>query len=275
MTNIVTISSVEFRNFKALKNYSVSLQHMNIMVGPNNCGKSTIISAFRALDIGIKHALSKKALPVEGPNGTRHGYSLKEEALPLSLENVRTNYADVVTTVTFRLSNNNNLILYFPSSGGCNLFTETSRKPITSPREFKSEFPIKLEIVPVLGPIEHNEKIVTEETVRTGLPTHRASRHFRNYWRYYPEGFNEFSELISKTWPEMTIEFPKKPEIMSTELMMFCTENRITRELYWSGFGFQVWCQLLTHISRCKDVTILIIDEPEIYLHPDVRHIKI
>ena len=52
---------------------------------------------------------------------------------------------------------------------------------------------------------------------------------------------------------------------------MFCREKRITRELFWSGFGFQVWCQLLTHISRAKDATVLVIDEPEIYLHPDVQ----
>lgn len=52
---------------------------------------------------------------------------------------------------------------------------------------------------------------------------------------------------------------------------MFCRENRMTRELFWAGFGFQIWCQLLTHISRARDESLLIIDEPEIYLHPDVQ----
>ena len=52
---------------------------------------------------------------------------------------------------------------------------------------------------------------------------------------------------------------------------MFCLEDRMTRELYWAGFGFQIWCQLLTHVSRAKDATLLIVDEPEVYLHPDVQ----
>ena len=52
---------------------------------------------------------------------------------------------------------------------------------------------------------------------------------------------------------------------------MFCLERRISRELFWSGFGFQVWCQLLTHISRAWDASLLIVDEPEIYLHPDIQ----
>jgi AAA domain, putative AbiEii toxin, Type IV TA system len=52
---------------------------------------------------------------------------------------------------------------------------------------------------------------------------------------------------------------------------MFCTEERIPRELFWSGFGFQVWCQLLTHLVRGEDASIIVVDEPEIYLHPDLQ----
>ena len=48
---------------------------------------------------------------------------------------------------------------------------------------------------------------------------------------------------------------------------MFCLEDRITRELYWTGYGFQVWCQLLSHIFRGQNRSMLIIDEPDIYLH--------
>ena len=48
---------------------------------------------------------------------------------------------------------------------------------------------------------------------------------------------------------------------------MFCLEDRITRELYWTGYGFQVWCQLLSHIFRSQNRSMLIIDEPDIYLH--------
>jgi len=271
MSTKVTLSSIEFRNFKALKNYSLKIHRMNILVGPNNSGKSTIISAFRALGVAIRQALSKKAVIVNGPKSERYGYPISEESLPMSLENVHTNYEDIDSTVTFQLSNGNKLILYFPQNGGCSLLTETTGKIVNSPKQFKEEFPIALEIVPVLGPLEQNEQVISEETVRKSLTTHRASRHFRNYWRYYPNGFEEFSELVNKTWPGMTLEPPKKVDVMSNELIMFCNENRIPRELYWSGFGFQIWCQLLTHISRCKESTLLIIDEPEVYLHPDVQ----
>lgn len=104
MQNKVTITSVDFRNFKALKNYSLRLQHMNILVGPNNSGKSTVISAFRALGVGIRQGYSKKATLVSGPGSDRYGYPLSEESLPMSLENVHTDYEEIDSSVTFRLS---------------------------------------------------------------------------------------------------------------------------------------------------------------------------
>jgi predicted ATP-dependent endonuclease of OLD family len=52
---------------------------------------------------------------------------------------------------------------------------------------------------------------------------------------------------------------------------MFCPEERYPREIYWSGFGFQVWCQMLTFIVRAKKSSLLIIDEPDIYLHSDLQ----
>lgn len=268
---LINITSVEFRSFKAFGHFSLKLHHMNILVGPNNCGKSTIIGAFRALVAGIRRARAKNPELVPGPQGQRFGYIVPVENLPISIENVHTDYADTDTTVTFRLSNGNKLILFFPRDGGCYLLPDSESKSVRTTSVFKAAFPFSVAVVPVLGPVEHNEVVLKEETVRQSLATHRASRHFRNYWRYNPDGFDKFANMVSKTWPGMQIEPPERVESMSDQLRMFCLEKRIPRELYWAGFGFQVWCQLLTHIFRANEDSLFIIDEPEIYLHPDVQ----
>ena len=69
----------------------------------------------------------------------------------------------------------------------------------------------------------------------------------------------------------MDIQRPELTDLRDPTLLMFCLENRITREMYWAGFGFQVWCQLLTHIGLARNSSILVIDEPEIYLHADLQ----
>lgn len=124
----------------------------------------------------------------------------------------------------------------------------------------------------MLGPVEHNEPLYQKEAARRALLTHRASRNFRNIWWHYPEEFDEFRELIRSTWPGMDIERPEVDTAGGKPILrMFCPEERFPREIFWAGFGFQVWCQMLTFIVRCKNDSLLIIDEPDIYLHSDLQ----
>lgn len=267
----IRITSVLFHEFKAFSRYSLRLEHVNILVGPNNSGKSTILGAFRTLAMGLRQARSKKPERVDTPEGHQPGYRLSETTLPMSLENVHTDYGATDSNVVFQLSNGNRLHLLFPRIEGCFLIPETRGTLIPSPTSFKKAFPIDLTVVPVLGPVEHREKRRERDTVVAGLSTHRASRHFRSYWHYFPDGFEDFAALIRTTWPGMDIQPPEVADRFTGELSMFCLEDRMTRELYWAGFGFQIWCQLLTHVSRAKDATLLVVDEPEVYLHPDVQ----
>ena len=142
---------------------------------------------------------------------------------------------------------------------------------IATPSKFSKAFPDQVHVIPVLGPVEQDEIIVADDTLRRAAGTPRASRHFRNYWMKNPDGFTEFNNLVQQTWPGMSLALPEVLSNMERKLAMFVTENRIDRELYWAGLGFQIWCQLLTYISRYKNADVLIVDEPEIYLHPEIQ----
>lgn len=269
--NKVTITRVQFRNFKAFRQFNVHIRDINILVGPNNSGKSTILNAFRVLAAGIKRANARSATRVPSPEGNYHyGHIVSVEELPISFENVHTNYeTEKTSSITFFLSNKNKLILYFPEARKCVFIPITNSRSARTPSTFRRQFPISIDFVPVLGPLEHEEKRVEERTVQRNLITHRASRNFRNYWRYNSDYFDEFARLLSNTWQGMKILLPEQASLDT--IVMFCEEDGILRELYWAGFGFQVWCQLLTHIVRAHNADFLIVDEPEIYLHPDLQ----
>ncbi len=172
--------------------------------------------------------------------------------------------------VTFQLSNHNKLHLIFPADGGCILLPEVPYYRVLTAAAFKKHFPILLTVIPVLGPLEHRETRREKSTVVAALSSHRASRHFRSYWQHFGDGFDEFARLVEETWPGMQIHRPEIT-VQTSELSMFGLEGRLTRELFWVGFGFQIWCQLLTHLSRAKGSSLVVVDEPEIYLHPDVQ----
>lgn len=262
------LTTVRFAGYKAFSDFTVRLNHMNVLVGANNSGKSTVLGAFRILDLGLRTMLSKKAGLISGPNGKRPGWRIPEDSLPVSAENVHTNYAEVDTTIRFSVSNGSTVTIFFPADEGCFIFADTEHGNARTPQDVRRLIPISLTIVPILGPVEHHEKIVLEETVRKNLSTTRASRNFRNYWLYHREGFEGFADLVAKTWSGMAVHPPERVDDL---VVMFCDERRYARELFWSGFGFQIWLQLLTHISRSGSSSMIVVDEPELYLHPDVQ----
>jgi energy-coupling factor transporter ATP-binding protein EcfA2 len=264
------ITRIEFSNYKAMQEFALDLSIVNLLVGKNNSGKSTILSALRILEYAMRIAQARNPTRVEDAAGKLTiGHHIPEANLPTSIENVHTDYTDVSTLITFTLENGNSLLLYFPRDGGCILYWDAA-KTISSAAQFRQQFPVQIRAVPVLGPLEQEELLVTDETVKRASGTPRAARHFRNYWYRNPQRFPEFRDMVEATWPGMSIAMPEL-HAEDRRLVMFCAERRIDRELFWAGFGFQIWCQLLTHLSRCEDADLIVVDEPEVYLHPDVQ----
>jgi putative AbiEii toxin of type IV toxin-antitoxin system len=273
MTELHHFVRVDFWRFKAFESFTLHLRHMNILVGPNNAGKSTILASFRILASAMRRATSRKAEPFRGPQGQAFGYPVDLTGSSIAEENIFYNYDESqAATVRFTLSNKNSLLLYFPEQGTCYLIPDTADKAVRTPATFRSHFNCPIGFVPILGPVAHHENLFREEAARLALFSYEASRNFRNIWHHYPEKFDEFRSALVQTWPGMDIQ---RPEIDTSHekprLHMFCPEERIPREIFWAGFGFQVWCQMLTHIIQSSEKSLFLVDEPDIYLHSDLQ----
>ncbi len=275
MNELQHFVEVDFHRFKSFLRFTIRLNRFNILVGPNNAGKSTVLAAFRILAAAMRRANTRKPHLVAGPNGPTYGYSIDLRSASVSEENLFYNYNDSEPAmVVFKLSNQNRLVLFFPEHGACNLFAESSRWAVMSPADFRRHFNCPIGFVPILGPVDHVEYFHEKEAARLALFSYGAARNFRNIWYHYPEKFDLFRTSLSQTWPGMDIQLPeivppayqRKPT-----LTMFCPEERIPREISWSGFGFQVWCQMLTHMIQSNNMALFMIDEPDIYLHSDLQ----
>ena len=273
MAEALQYTRVMFKRFKAFESFTLNLRHFNIMVGPNNAGKSTILAAFRILAAGLRKANARNPVLVDGPNGLVRGYAVDLAELSIGEENIFFNYDDSEpASVSFSLTRDKKLVLYFPEVGSCFLIADDPQRSIGSTSAFKSAFHCPIGFVPILGPVEHNEILYEKEAARLALFNYRAARNFRNIWHHYPDDFEEFRNTLKETWPGMDIEQPKiDTSHAKPVLYMFCPEDRIPREIFWAGFGFQVWCQMLTHLITSKDKSIFLIDEPDIYLHSDLQ----
>ena len=243
---------------------------MNVLVGANNSGKSTILDAFRILSGAYRYACRYKPQFYEIPGiGLSYVHNIPESSIPIAINNIHTNYNDEQTVLTYRFSNGNKIHIRFEVDKPILMYYETQGLAIKTTSIFKKHFPLKLSVIPTLGPLEHEETIHDEDYVLRWWQSHRAPRMFRNIWYYDVEDFDKFKQLVESTWSGMSISLPEHQGYSS--LSMFCSENRLDREIFWSGYGFQIWLQLLTHIVKASDSDIIVVDEPEIYLHPDLQ----
>ena len=221
----------------------------------------------------MRKANSRNPEVIRGPGGPTRGYKIDLGSISVAEENIFYNYDDSEPSdITFTLSNRNKLILYFPEQESCYLIPDPAGRAISSAAMFRTQYDCPIKFVPILGPVEHRERLNEEETARRALLNYRASRNFRNIWHHMPEKFGDFQTALEQTWPGMKINAPEINNTFEKPILeMFCEENRRAREIFWAGFGFQVWCQMLTHVIQANESSIFLIDEPDIYLHSDLQ----
>jgi energy-coupling factor transporter ATP-binding protein EcfA2 len=264
------IASMHIVNFKAFKDFTLKLENINILIGSNNSGKTTIINGLRILSVALEVG-HKKTPEVKQFENKTHVYTIPKMKLPIPLENIHNDYNDSNKSyIEFTFENGALLSLHFPEKEVCYFTTDIDGYEVKTKEKFNEYFPSHVIQIPILGPLEDEEKMLKEETIVNGIGTQRASRHFRNRWLLNDDNFEQFADLIRTTWPGMEIEKPEF-DIIDNRVTMYCKEDQITREIYWVGYGFQIWCQLLSYMTRTDGSTTLVVDEPDIYLHPDLQ----
>jgi AAA15 family ATPase/GTPase len=268
------IRSVTFRNFKRFERFSLAGKGGNVLVGPNNSGKSSILDAFRLLAASFKHTrtTSPKLLPLDD-KGVFDGYNIPDSVLPFGLANITRNYNSEDAVVCFQHENGAKAYILLHPERPVRFYIDRDGRRFQSSTAFRKASPINLVIVPTLSPLEADEQLLQPETIQRNRNTRLAARNFRNIWyRETPENFNRFKEKVERAWPGIELSPPELVMGNPAHLEMFFTEDRITREIQWAGFGFQVWLQIHTHMNNSDENSVLIIDEPDIYLHPELQH---
>lgn len=270
----MTLRYVEVSNYKKFPKFRVSLRSGNVLVGPNNAGKSSVLDAFRLLEACRRSFRRRRPIPINvDGQGVFYGHEVPDSALPFRLENITHNYSSEDAVVLFGHENGAKLVMRLHPERATRIYLDnTSGGAPNTPAKFAKAFPLEMKIVPTLAPFEVEERYVRDETVQKNDGTRLAARVFRNIWlRKSPKDFQEFASEVARAWPGVNVQPPEAQYGQESIVQMFFEENRIIREVNWAGFGFQAWLQLYTHMLSAGEDAILVIDEPDVYLHPDLQ----
>jgi predicted ATPase len=144
--------SVKFAIFLAFKSFLLPIRSFNVLVGPNNSGKSTAITAFRILAAAMRRADARKPEVVNGPLGQTFGHKIDLSGMSVSDENIFYNYdEDEPASVEFKISNGNTLLLYFPEQGSALSYLMLKEKLVTVPANSKDSLTVQSGSFPYLG----------------------------------------------------------------------------------------------------------------------------
>jgi hypothetical protein len=269
------VKSIEFSDYKSFSRFTLSARERNVLVGPNNAGKSTALDAFRiAFDV-LRFATRRTAtLKTQDGHGVCSTWMIPASAIQNDLRSCVHNFDEGPARISIKLDNGNSFIISIPSDGDLECFLVTDIAGRKSTTFLRERFPLKLVIVPTLSPLEQNEELVLQETVERNRYGRLASRNFRNFWLHKSrDEFNAFADLVEMGWPGIKLSPPEIEHGGTRPIVrMYFRDGPNVREVQWAGFGFQVWMQTMMHLAAADLSSTLILDEPDIYLHPDLQH---
>lgn len=279
------IQQLRLYSFKGFQDFTTTFGDFSVLVGPNNAGKSTIIEGLRASAGMLRWAGRRQG---QGKRNHKSGlfpsHELSSGSMLTQSENLRHEFRSVETWMELRLAGNHTLrAVWPPDEGDQTPFFYVAGKddlPITGLRYIRDNFPAPY-VIPVLGPVEPYEQLLSEDYVIKSRLTRLATRHFRNnllimsrIWE--SDGgtrLDRFFEFAHSWLPAgIELEPPStRPADKGTEIDVFYREGRVPKELAWAGDGLQVFLQVLLHVFLSEDAETLVLDEPDVFLHPDLQ----
>lgn len=270
------IQKIKFENFRCYKKTELLFKNITVIVGKNNAGKSTIIEALRLIAMAGKK--SKQAIYTQPPiskiqiPANEFGFKIDVQKLKIDLRGVVYFYNNSNAKIVAEFDNKASIIIYLNReiAFAC-LHDENDNVIKYKSKAQKYDFD-SLDILPQIGLIKENEKKLSKETIYSDKDTYLSSRHFRNeLLEYKQDYYKDFKSLAEETWHGLRImDLSYKPS-ESDFINLFVEDASFTAEIGLMGSGLQMWLQIIWFIGRTRGKDTIILDEPDVYMHPDLQ----
>jgi len=270
------IHRIELIKYKCFKRHSIILKDLSIVVGKNNAGKSTMIEALRLIAIVSQKYLTNH---FKSPPEWTSLYLADKGLIPslkgieYSSENVVFDYEDPPAIIKCHFKNKARFEIYLNENNGIFAQIFDSKNNLIKTRSEAKKLKINpIKILPQIGPLSSNEKVLQPEYVKANQFTSLSSLHFRNQIQYNFDLYPQYKSLFESTWPEIKISnFLKGDRIKDTNPGLLVRDKSFVVEAGKMGHGLQMWLQIIWFLLRCNEEDTIILDEPDVYLHADIQ----
>lgn len=272
---MVKLHKLILTNFKCYEKHVVHFNETTILIGKNNSGKSTIVEALRLVGLAfarlkVSTVYSRKPDWLINESTAIKGVNISSKAIDIDLECVFFSYNDPPAIIEAIFNNNIKLFIYINSEFEIFAWASFDENILSSRDRLAVAGVPHVCVLPQIVPLLKTEQLVSENTLQRNKFSKRTSRNFRNSLmanKSTPE-YEEFQKLIQETWHAIKInELTREENILILQLR----EKAFATEIYNMGHGVQMWLQTMWFITCAGHNAIIVLDEPDVYMHADLQ----
>lgn len=263
------LKSIEIEKFKKIDKVFVELADINVLIGSNNAGKSSVLQGihFSVVTAVASRRLGKRTFTQDNllycP--TRNFVTLHNGAGYQNQSNfgylrVRAMVEDIEELYTVRVYRGRN-----EGNVGC----DRSGSPIIGSGVTDTVPPFSI-YVPGLAGIPQVEEYRSESVVRKGVASGDANLYLRNvvYLIQKKKLMPELRRLMVRIFPGFNIRISFDPVHDSYIDVLIGFKGNAPKHLELVGTGVLQALQIFSYVTLFKPV-LLLLDEPDSHLHPD------
>lgn len=272
------LKALRLQNFRGFADHVVEFTPFTLLIGQNNAGKTTIIEALRI--IAAAESKIGSANFVMAPDEYRSHFSgpvfrFSLKTLDFDEDNIHyENRYEEPAVVTAKFTNNCSVHVFlgedradrfcqFQAAGGKKI---NSRVAGLNPKFYR------VFVMPPVGSLLISETERDRKYLRDNINGYLSYRHIRNQMYEMNEEFVRFQERLEQTWDHLHVEYllPHQGRLRN-EYHLQLRDGRFPAEVGRFGSGLQAWIQTLWFLSRVEESAIIVLDEPDVYLHADLQ----
>lgn len=270
------LKKLQLFNFKCFKDHIINFNETTIIIGENNAGKSTVVEALRLLGLAcarLRNSIIYNNRPTwlkDKPLKTK-GVDISSKAIDVELECVFNQLSDPPSILKAFFENNLIIEIYIYSERQIYAFCSMKGDNLKSHDEVLEAGLPNIYVLPQIVPLRKEESYTLEKTILNNRFSKRTSRNFRNslLLKKDTKEFKSFEKLIEETWGSIEINDIYKNE--ESKIILLLKDRDFTTEIFNMGHGVQMWLQTMWFITCVEENSIIVLDEPDVYMHADLQ----